>query len=246
MSKAAAKFLEIGYDLIDLNFACPAPKVLRRLRGGHLMSKPQVIREAFLRTREKVDCPVFMKIRIGYNSSAESKEHFWQICENAATDGVDMLAIHGRTVEQKYRGKANWDTIAAVKKRFPNLTIFGSGDIYTAETALERRQTSGIDGVIVARGAIGNPWIFNELKALWNEQGKPVGPTVQEVGEVMLEHFRLICEEYPERKAYPYFRKFAVGYCKRHPERKKTMLAIMAAKTKADVVSIIQDACDLV
>ncbi len=245
MSQAAAKFLEIGYDLIDLNFACPAPKVLRRLRGGHLMQKPEVIRQAFLKTREKVDSPVFMKIRIGFDGSDEAKAKFWTICENAARDGVDMLAIHGRTVDQKYRGKANWDVIAEVKKRFPELTIFGSGDIYTAETAMERLQTSGIDGVIVARGAIGNPWIFSELQALWAGQEKPAGPTVQEVGRVMLEHFEMICTEYPAKKAYPYFRKFAVGYCKRHPERKKTMLAIMAVKTKADVVSIIKEACDL-
>ena len=245
MSQAAAKFLEIGYDLIDLNFACPAPKVLRRLRGGHLMSRPDVIREAFRRTRDKVDGPVFMKIRIGLDSSAESNEKFWQICENAAIDGVDMLAIHGRTVNQKYRGKADWSKIADVKKRFPSLTIFGSGDIFTAETAIARREETGIDGIIVARGAIGNPWIFSELQALWNGRPLPENPPIQEVGRVMLEHFNLICDEYPARKAYPYFRKFAVGYCKRHPDRKKTMLALMAVQTKADVVSIIQSACDL-
>ena len=245
MSQAAVQFLKIGYDLIDLNFACPAPKVLRRLRGGHLMRKPETIRQAFLKTREKVDSPVFMKIRIGFNNSDESNAKFWTICENAATDGVDMLAIHGRTVDQKYRGKANWDVIAEVKKRFPELTIFGSGDIYTAETAIERLHTSGIDGVIVARGAIGNPWIFSELQALWNGQEKPDNPPLVEQGRVMLEHFRLICEAYPERKAYPYFRKFAVGYCKRHPERKKTMMALMGAKTKAAVMGIIKEAYGL-
>ncbi len=245
MSQAAVQFLKIGYDLIDLNFACPAPKVLRRARGGHLMAKPEVIRETFLRTREKVDCPVFMKIRIGYDHSAESEEKFWQICENAATDGVDMLAIHGRTVSQKYRGKADWNVIAEVKKRFPSLTIFGSGDIYTAETAMSRLKESGVDGVMIARGAIGNPWIFSELQALWNGKDMPENPPLPEQGRVMLEHFRLICEAYPERKAYPYFRKFAVGYCKRHPQRKKTMLAIMAAKSKAAVNDIIHNAYGL-
>lgn len=241
MSQAAAQFVRIGYDLIDLNFACPAPKVLRRFRGGHLMQKPQVIRETFLKTREKVDCPVSMKIRIGYDGSAESEANFWTICENAATDGVDMIAIHGRTVNQKYRGKANWDKIAAAKKRFPHLTIFGSGDIYTPETALERLHESGVDGVVVARGAIGNPWIFAELKALWNGQEKPANPSLEEQGRVMLEHFEMICSAKPGRKAFPYFRKFAVGYCKRHPERKKTMLALMGAQTKQAVADIISD-----
>ncbi|MBL7215647.1 MAG: tRNA-dihydrouridine synthase [Phycisphaerae bacterium] len=240
MAQAAKKFIEVGYDLIDLNFACPAPKVLRRARGGHLMQKPQFIRETFLRTRELVDTPVFMKIRIGYDKSEASEEDFWTICENAATDGVDMLAIHGRTVHQKYRGKSDWTRIIEAKKRFPNLIIFGSGDVLTPEIAVQRLRDTGIDGVIVARGAIGNPWIFQEIRALWNNNEKPPAPSLAEQGQVMLEHFEMICSTRPERKAIPYFRKFTAGYCKRHPERKKTLLAMMDAKSKEVVIEAIQ------
>jgi nifR3 family TIM-barrel protein len=241
MAAAAEKFIEVGYDLIDLNFACPAPKVLRRARGGHLMQQPAFIRETFLRTREKVETPVFMKIRIGYDSSDASKEDFWTICENAATDGVDMLAIHGRTVCQKYRGKADWAPIAEVKKRFPKLIIFGSGDIMTPEMAIQRREETGIDGIIVARGAIGNPWIFQEIRALWNGQEKPQVPSLEEQGRVMLEHFEMICSSRDERKSVPYFRKFMAGYCKRHPDRKKTLLALMACKTEQSVIDTIKE-----
>ena len=239
IAAAAEKFIEVGYDLIDLNFACPAPKVLRRARGGHLMQHPGFIRETFLRTREKVTCPVFMKIRIGYDRSEAANEDFWTICENAATDGVDMLAIHGRTVHQKYRGKADWSLIIEAKKRFPNLTIFGSGDIMTPEIAIQRREESGIDGIIVARGAIGNPWIFQEIRALWNGQEKPKSPSLEEQGRIMLEHFEMICQTRDERKAVPYFRKFLANYCKRHPDRKKTLLALMACKTKHAVIQTI-------
>ena len=240
MAQAAKKFIEIGYDLIDLNFACPAPKVLRRARGGHLMQKPQFIRETFLRTRERVNTPVFMKTRIGYDKSAASEEDFWTICENAAIDGVDMLAIHGRTVGQKYRGKSDWTRIIEAKKRFPNLTIFGSGDILSPETAIQRLRDSKIDGIIVARGAIGNPWIFQEIRALWNGDKTPQPPSLAEQGHVMLEHFEMVCAFRPERKAVPYFRKFTAGYCKRHPERKKTLLALMACKTQQTVIETIK------
>ena len=241
MAAAAEKFVEVGYDLIDLNFACPAPKVLRRARGGHLMRQPAIIRETFLRTHEKVNCPVFMKIRIGYDRSEAANEDFWTICENAATDGVDMLAIHGRTVCQKYRGKADWSLITEVKKRFPNLIVFGSGDILSPETAVQRLNESGVDGVIVARGAIGNPWIFQEIRALWSGQDKPAPPPLNEQGQVMLEHFEMICSTRPDRKAIPYFRKFCVGYCKRHPQRKKTLIALMACKTKEAVIDTIKE-----
>lgn len=240
MAQAAKKFIDIGYDLVDLNFACPAPKVLRRERGGHLMQKPQLIRETFLRTRELVETPVFMKIRTGFDKSAAAEEDFWTICQNAAADGVDMLVIHGRMVVQKYRGKSDWTRIIEAKKHFPALTIFGSGDILTPETAVNRVNETGIDGVIVARGAIGNPWIFRDIRALWNGDEKPPPPTPAEQGQVMLEHFEMICAARPERKAIPYFRKFLSGYCKRHPERKKTLVAMMAIKSKDGVVEAIR------
>jgi nifR3 family TIM-barrel protein len=245
MARAAKRFIQVGYDLIDLNFACPAPKVLRRARGGYLMQQPQFIRETFRRTRDLVDTPVFMKIRIGYDHSPAAEADFWTICENAANDGVDMLAIHGRTVVQKYRGKADWTRITEVKKRFPNLTIFGSGDILSPETAVSRLRDTGIDGIIVARGAIGNPWIFREIRALYEGRQAPPPPSLAEQGRVMLEHFDKVCAANPERKAVPYFRKFMAGYCKRHPDRKQTLLALMACKTAPAVIQTIKTCCEL-
>ncbi|HOK96501.1 MAG TPA: tRNA-dihydrouridine synthase [Anaerohalosphaeraceae bacterium] len=240
IAQAACKFIEVGYDLIDLNFACPAPKVLRRARGGYRMQQPEFIRQTFRLTRQLVKTPVFMKIRIGYDSSAASEEDFWTICRNAAEDGVDMLAIHGRTVVQKYKGKADWSRIIEAKKRFGQLTIFGSGDVLDAETAVQRLAESGLDGVIIARGAVGNPWIFQEIRALFSGQQKPPSPSLAEQGQIMLEHFEMICQSRPERKAVPYFRKFLAGYCRRHPERKKVLLALMACKSRQAVIDTIR------
>lgn len=242
IAQAAAVFERVGYDMVDLNFACPVPKVLRRQRGGFLMQKPDIIRQAVRRTRDAVSCPVVMKIRIGFDHSDASEEDFWTICEIAADEGVELLAIHGRTVGQKYRGKSDWSRIAAVKRRFPRLTVFGSGDIFTADGAFERLTQAGIDGVLVARGAVGNPWIFSELLARTQEKPCPPAPTLSEQAQVMLEHFEMICQGRKDSRAVPYFRKFAVGYSKRHPERKKTMLALLAPKTRPQLLDAIKTA----
>ena len=110
----------------------------------------------------------------------------------------------------------------------------------TAKTAVSRVRETGIDGVIVARGAIGNPWIFPEIRALWNGEPAPPGPSLTEQGQIMLEHFEMIRTWRPERKAIPYFRKFMAHYCKRHPDRKKTMLALMGCKTAPAVIETIK------
>ena len=240
MARAAAGFEKIGYDLIDLNFACPAPKVLRRGRGGALLAKPEQVMEIYRRVRSAVSCPVLMKLRTGYDGSEASRENFWRICRDAQHQGVDAITIHGRTVGQKYRKTADWEIIAEVKKRFPQMTVIGSGDLFDAETAVERLKSSGVDGVIIARGAIGNPWIFRDACALFQGRPKPDPPGITEQGQIMLRHFELIAEMREMVKAVRYFRKFAVGYCRRHPNRKMVQIELMAAKNKDEVLATIK------
>ncbi|MBN1126036.1 MAG: tRNA-dihydrouridine synthase family protein [Sedimentisphaerales bacterium] len=231
MSRSAAMFQSVGFDAIDLNFACPAPKVLRRGRGGALLNTPSTIIETLERVKEAVTIPILMKLRIGWDESSESKDLFWEICERAAALEPDAVGIHGRTVSKKYRGKADWNTIAQVKHRFPSITVIGSGDLMTAKNIAERIGSGDVDGVMIARGAIGNPWIFHEARALLEGQPTPPAPSVDQVGRLMLEHIEMILAMYPPRKAVPFFRKFAVHYCKRHPQRKKALLDILAAKS---------------
>ena len=176
MAMAAANFEQMGFDIIDLNFACPAPKVLRRSRGGALMTDPGKIREIFLRVRDSVKCPVTMKLRIGHGNGDENRQKFWQICENASADGADAVVIHGRTVLEKYRGKANWQLLAEVKRQFPEMTVVGSGDMFEAEDIAEKLAESRIDGVLIARGAIGNPWLFQQLRAVFEGTDEPACP----------------------------------------------------------------------
>ena len=245
MAKAAATFEGIGFDMIDLNFACPAPKVLRRKRGGYHLKQPQVVIETIQRVRDAVSCPIGMKLRMSFDGDEYSQDNFRHICEHAHRQGADLLTIHGRTVTAKYRGKANWEIIAEIKRAYPEMTVFGSGDLMDAETICRRIETSGVDGVAIARGAIGNPWIFAETRALLEGRDKPPAPTLEEQGSVMLEHYEMIRSYRDERRAVAFFRKFAAGYCKRHPERKKAQIEIIAAKTKDQLIEAITRWYDL-
>jgi tRNA-dihydrouridine synthase B len=129
MARAARDLAAAGYDLIDLNFACPAPKVLRRGRGGALLDAPDTAIDILKAVRDAVHCPVLMKLRIGMNHSTRASDCFWEIVTRSIEHGVDALVIHGRTVSGMYRGKADWDAVAAVKSRFAAATILSS-DIF--------------------------------------------------------------------------------------------------------------------
>lgn len=240
MAKAAVALVGVGYDLIDLNFACPAPKVLRRKRGGALLDDPNTVIDCLRAVRDAVACPVLMKLRMGVDGQPASLENFWEIVTRSIEQGVDALVIHGRTVAEKYRGNADWDILAAVKGRFPAATIIGSGDIFDPSATPGLLKTTGLDGFVVARGAVGNPWFFRELRCVWEHRPLPPAPDLAEQREVMLEHFGGILQSYPEKKAVGFFRKFAVGYARRHPKRKQVLLALMKAKTQAEVKAGIE------
>ena len=242
MAKAAVMFEKYGFDLIDLNFACPAPKVLRRGRGGALLLEPNRAIEIYKRVRDAVKCPVTVKIRTCFKHNDGTEEHFWKICDGLAGYGIDGIVIHGRSVKQMYRNKADWQTPMEVKQKYPNIPIVGSGDIMSAQDAFDRFEQTGLDGILIARGAIGNPWIFSEAKALFEGKPLPKPPSLAEQRQVMLDHLSMLLEIKEEMKAVRYFRKFAAGYCKRHPQRKKTLLAIMACK-KAEQLHNVIDNC---
>jgi tRNA-dihydrouridine synthase B len=231
MIRAAQVMVDRGFDLLDLNFACPAPKVLARKRGGYFLKDPRKAVEIISQVRAKVDIPLTIKLRTSYYQDDVEKEAFWAICDGAVAEGIDGLFVHGRAVEQRYRDHADWEVIRQVKQRFPETIVFGSGDLFTVEEVVSRLKESDVDGVIVARGAIGNPWIFREIQEVLQGKSNTKPPGLAEVGAVMERHLEMLLDLYPPNKVIAYFRKFCVGYCRRHPQRKKSLLALMAAKT---------------
>jgi tRNA-dihydrouridine synthase B len=240
MAKAARDLVAVGYDLIDLNFACPAPKILRRGRGGALLDDPDTVIKILKAVRSEVTCPVLMKLRIGLDHKPLSVDNFWEIVNRAIEHGVDALVIHGRTVSEKYRDKADWDFLAKVKAQFPAATIIGSGDIYDPLTTVDLLKRTGLDGFVVARGAVGNPWIFHDLRCVWENRPLPPAPDLAEQQQVMLEHLDMVMQGYPEKRAVGYFRKFLPSYARRHPQRKKMLPSLMKIKTRAGLEAAIE------
>lgn len=240
MAKAAKDLVNAGYDLIDLNFACPAPKVLRRGRGGALLNQPDKAIEIFRQVRDAVTCPLSVKLRIGYNRKPESVDNFWGIVEGTINFGADALVVHGRTVVEKFRGVADWKILAEIKQNFPDTTIIGSGDLFDAETIVEKMNSTGVDGIVIARGAIGNPWIFRDLKALFETGTAQSGPSIEQQKQTILYHLQMVSQLYDKKKNTGYFRKFLANYSKLHPDRKKVGKILLAAQDKAQLLAAIE------
>jgi nifR3 family TIM-barrel protein len=234
MAKAAKVVSKMGFDLIDLNFACPMPKVIRRRRGGFLLNEPDKVIEIYNAVREAVDCPVTMKLRTSFDN--QSYDNFWDISSRAAAGKVDALIVHPRAVCQRFTGSADWEFLSEVKKRFPRTIIFGSGDLFSADTIKNNIKNTGVDGAVIARGAIGNPWIFSQLRA----GSDFVAPTLEQQGQVISKHFNLVCKLYGPIMAVRHFRKFAIAYCKLHPSRKKAQKALVSAKSAEEFLAVVK------
>ncbi len=216
---AALKLVEAGFDVIDINFGCPVKKVLGRCRGGYMLSQPQTALEIVSKVREAVPphVPVTVKMRRALDDSAESRDKFFTIFDGAFERGVAAITVHGRTVEQRYNGPSSWDILREIKQHAGSRVVLGSGDAFTAEACLEMMRHTGVDGVTAARGAIGNPWIFREARALAAGLPIPDPPTLHEQRDILREHFHLAMQVYDEKHAAIMLRKFGIKYSELHP-----------------------------
>jgi len=216
---AALRLVEAGFDVIDINFGCPVKKVLGRCRGGYHLGHPEVALQIVRHTRDTVpvDIPVTVKMRRGIDDSSQSRDNFFQILDGAFDEGVAAVTVHGRTVDQRYVGASRWSFLREVKQHVGERTILGSGDLFTAGDCLEMIRQTGVDGVTVARGAIGNPWIFAQARALAVGKPLPPPPSLHEQREVMLEHYRLGEQLYGSDRCGIPMRKFGIKYSSLHP-----------------------------
>lgn len=215
---AAMRLVEAGFDVVDINFGCPVKKVLGRCRGGYLLGQPQTALEIVARVRDSVPqrIPVTVKMRRGLEDSPQSTDHFFTIFDGAFERGAAAVTVHGRTVAQRYVGASNWDILAQIKRHAGSRTVLGSGDLFSAESCVDMLRRTGVDGVSVARGAIGNPWIFQQVKDV--AAGRPVRwPGLWEQRNVLAEHFRLSEEIYGPKRSCAMMRKFGIKYAQLHP-----------------------------
>jgi len=220
---AALRLVEHGFDAIDINFGCPVKKVLGRCRGGFHLSQPDIALEIVQRVRDAVPSgiPVTVKMRRGIDDTAESREKFFQIFDGAFAMGAAAITVHGRTVVQRYDGPSRWEFLRELKEYAGDQVVLGSGDLFNAQACIDMLRYTGVDGVTVARGAIGNPWIFEQVSALAAGRPLPEPPSLHEQREVIREHYRLAEELYGEERCLPDMRKFAIKYSQLHPRHEE-------------------------
>lgn len=208
MAQAAARLTELGsFSSIDLNMGCPAQKVVGGQSGSALMKDPELAAEIVRQVKGATPLPVTVKMRLGWDAEHKNAVAFARALEQA---GADMLTVHGRTRQQQYSGKADWDMIGRVK-RVVSIPVIANGDITDGKTALDVLKTTGCDGVAIGRAALGNPWIFAEIKAaLAGESYSP--PPFSQVIETALRQAREMAEWKGERSALLEMRKHFAWY----------------------------------
>jgi len=232
---AALKLVAAGFDVIDINFGCPVKSAVGGCRGGYHLSQPDVALEIVKRVREAVPShiPVTLKMRRGIDDSDDSRESFFRILDGAFAGGVAAVTVHGRTVQQKYSGPSDWDFLRDVKRHAGSKTIIGSGDLFTPHACLEMLSHTGVDGVSVARGAIGNPWIFQQARAL--ADGLPLPqPDLAEQRRVLEMQFALCLEMTDLAAALSTMRMFAIKFARMHPYHTDVRNAFAVARDLDD------------
>ena len=187
MAQSAAEIEERPFDILDINMGCPVPKVVNNGEGSALMKNPKLAGEIVERVSRAVKKPVTVKIRKGFQESSVNAVEMAKILE---ASGAAAIAVHGRTREQYYSGTADWDIIRQVKEAV-SIPVIGNGDIFTPQDAKRCLEETGCDGLMIGRGARGNPWIFKRT-AHYLETGELLAePTGAEIGEMILRHARM-------------------------------------------------------
>ncbi|MGB8453944.1 MAG: tRNA dihydrouridine synthase DusB [Anaerocolumna sp.] len=213
MSETAKRIEHRNFDILDINMGCPVPKVVNNGEGSALMKEPALVGEIVHAVAIAIKKPLTVKIRKGFT---ESTVNAVEIAKIAEANGAAAIAVHGRTREQYYSGKADWQVIQAVKEAV-SVPVIGNGDVFTAEAARHLLEETGCDGIMLARGARGNPWLFAQVKEYLKTGKKTDKPEVQEAVAMMLRHARLSIEYKGEYIGIREMRKHVAWYTTGYP-----------------------------
>ena len=217
-------------DLVDLNFACPSERVVFSGRGGGMLLNPKTALRIVAAAVEASRMPVTLKIRLGFSQTAASREQALGLAREAAAIGIAGLTLHARAVSQGYGGRADWAAVAEWAEALAPLPVFGSGDLRSPEAVLAMLRETGCAGASIARGALGAPWIFRQTIDL-AARGSYEQATLPERRETLLAHFAGLAEQYGERAAVKFMRRFATYYAKRFAGAAAARAAFQSVRT---------------
>ncbi|MDP6987560.1 MAG: tRNA-dihydrouridine synthase family protein [Phycisphaerales bacterium] len=235
MGKAAAMLVELGHDVVDVNLACPVKKIKRRKRGGHFLTAPTEAIAVLRAVRDAVPnaIPCTVKLRRGWDDSPQMAANFETIFEGAYEAGFLWATVHCRTVEQRYIGPSHWPFLRQLVQRHPDRLIFGSGDIFEVGDIFAMMQQTGVHAVSVARGCIGNPWIFTQARQLMRGEN-PTPPSLVQQRHALIDHFRLCAALHGEAGGSRMMRKFGIRFSVHHEQAETVRKAFIAVKSAAD------------
>jgi len=225
------------FDLLDFNAACPAKKVVRRGEGSGLLKEPKKLKRILSLVVKNSWLPVTVKIRLGWDKDSVNAREIALLAQDC---GVNALFIHGRTKTQGYSGQVDYNTIREVKEAL-DIPLIASGDLFSGPLALRMLDETGCDGLSIARGCLGNPWVFKEIAEYLKGKVMP-RPANEDIAKVMLEHLSSCIEFYGERNGVVIFRKFYTWYTKGQRKVRRLRERSSRARTKEEMKEIIQEA----
>lgn len=235
--KAVEKLRKYKFDVIDFNAACPERKVIRKGEGAFLLKDPKKLRRLLKIVVENSGAPVTVKMRTGWDKNSIKAREIALYAEDA---GIAALFIHGRTKSQVHSGEVNYKAIKEVKDSL-KIPVFGSGDVFSAQLAKKMFDETGCDGVVIARGALGDPWIFNEITAFLDDRRIIEKPGIDKIIKTMSEHLNSSIAYYGSKDGVLIFRKFFGWYTKGFDNVRVLRVRAFAAKTKTEMLGVIKE-----
>ncbi len=236
ISEMAKRIEERPFSILDINMGCPVPKVAGNGEGSALMKDPAQVEQIVSKTVKAIQKPVTVKIRKGFD---EGHVNAVEIARIAEASGAAAIAVHGRTREQYYQGKADWDIIRQVKEAV-RIPVIGNGDVVSPESAERMLKETGCDGVMIGRGAQGNPWIFRQILDRMETGQEPAPPSLSEVKEMILRHARMLVEYKGTYTGIREMRKHTAWYTAGFPHSAKLRARVNEVKSLDELEDLIR------
>ena len=237
ISEIAKRIEELPFSILDINMGCPVPKIVKNGEGSALMKNPKLVYEIVRKTARAIQKPVTVKIRKGFDDTCINAVEIAKIIEDA---GGKAVAVHGRTREQYYSGKADWDIIRQVKEAV-SIPVIGNGDVVSGESAIAIQKETGCDGVMIGRGAQGNPWIFSELLEYELTGKMPLRPSVEAIKKMMIRHAQLQMQYKGEYLGIREMRKHVSWYTSGLPNSAKLRDEINRVESYEELEQLLEE-----